>query len=46
MVDSYMISGGILLGLFLVYVIVFGVLWYFGSRKREVLKREAVEKQI
>jgi hypothetical protein len=41
-----MAGGGVILGLFFVYVIFFGVKWYCGSGKREVLRREAVEKQI
>jgi hypothetical protein len=45
-VNSYMASGGVILGLFFVYVIFFGVRWYCGSGQREVLRREAVEKQI
>ena len=46
MADSYMIGGEILLGVLLIYVIFYGVLWYVGSSKREVLKQEAVAKQI
>jgi hypothetical protein len=46
MADSYMAGGGIILALFAVYVIFFGVLWFFGSRKREQLKRDVVEKAI
>lgn len=34
------------MAMFLFYVICFGVLWFFGSRKREDLKREVVEKAI
>lgn len=45
-VDSYKDAGGLLFGLFMFYVLCFGVAWYFGSSKREQLKREAVEKQI
>jgi len=41
-----MAGGGIIFGLFIVYVIFFGVRWYCGSGQREVLRREAVEKQI
>ena len=44
--QSYMAGGGIILGLFIVYVLFFGVKWYCGASQREVLKREAVEKQI
>lgn len=43
---SYMAGGGIILALFFVYVLGFGVAWYCGSGKREVLKRQAVEKQL
>jgi len=41
-----MAGGGIILALFFVYVLGFGVAWYCGSGKREVLKRQAVEKQL
>lgn len=44
--DGYMAGGGIILAIFLVYVIVFGVLWYFGASKREQLKRDVVERAI
>lgn len=44
--QSYMAAGGVFLGLFIVYVIGFGVKWYCGSGQRETLRREAVEKQI
>lgn len=44
--NSYMAGGGVIFGLFIVYVIFFGVKWYCGAGQREVLKREAVEKQI
>lgn len=46
LVNSYMAGGGVIFGLFIVYVIFFGVRWYCGSGQREVLRREAVEKQI
>ena len=32
--------------MFAAYVIIFGVLWFVGARKREQLKREVVEKAI
>ena len=32
--------------MFAAYVLIFGVLWIFGARKREQLKREVVEKAI
>ena len=44
--ESYEVGGGIILGLFLIYVIAFGILWFFGSSKREQLKRDVVEKAI
>ena len=34
------------MALFIVYVAAFCICWYFGASKRELLKREAVEKQI
>jgi hypothetical protein len=44
--QSYMAGGGLILGLFFMYVIGFGIKWYCGSGQRENLRREAVEKQI
>lgn len=44
--NGYMAAGGVILGLFVVYVTFFGVKWYCGAGRREELKREAVEKQI
>ena len=44
--QSIEIGGGIILSLFAAYVIIFGVLWFVGARKREQLKREVVEKPI
>ena len=41
-----MVGGGIHLGFFGVYVIIFAVAWIYGSRQRERLKREVVEKQL
>jgi hypothetical protein len=41
-----MAGGGIILALFCIYLIAFGVAWFFGSRKREQLKRDVVEKAI
>lgn len=35
-----------LLGLFCVYVIIFGVAWCWGARKREALRRMIVDKQL
>jgi hypothetical protein len=45
-VNSYEAGGGVIFGLFFVYCVFFGVRWYCGSGQREVLRREAVEKQI
>jgi hypothetical protein len=41
-----MAGGGIILALFCVYLIGFGIAWFIGSGKREQLKREVVEKAI
>lgn len=41
-----MVAGGIILALFCVYVCSFCICWYFGSGKREQLKRDVVEKAI
>lgn len=43
---SYMAGGGIHLGFFVVYVIIFGVAWAIGSRQRERIRREVVERQL
>lgn len=32
--------------MFVVYVVVFGIVWYRGSSKREQMKRDVVEKAI
>lgn len=37
--QSFNAGGGIIFGLFIVYVICFGVAWYCGSGKREFLKK-------
>lgn len=42
-VTSFMEGGGIMFGIFVVYIIIFGIAWYKGSSKREFMKREAVE---
>ncbi len=34
------------MGLFCVYVIIFGVAWCWGARKREGLRRMIVDKQL
>ena len=39
---SYEAGGGIIFGIFIVYVILFGVKWYCGAGQRDVLRREAV----
>lgn len=44
--SSFTDAGGLILGLFLFYVVAFGVAWYCGYGKRDQLRREAVEKQI
>lgn len=44
--SSYIDGGGLLLGLFLFYFIVFGIAWYCGYQKRDQMRREVVEKQI
>lgn len=43
---SYKDGGGLLFGLFCFYVLCFGVAWYWGSGKREEMRRQAVEDQI
>ena len=40
--DSRVDAGGLLLAFFLFYVLAFGVAWFFGSRKRDQLRREFV----
>jgi len=44
--SSFTDAGGLILGLFLFYVVAFGVAWYCGHGKRDQLRRDAVEKQI
>lgn len=44
--SSFTDGGGLIFGLFLFYVVAFGVAWYCGHSKRDQLRREAVEKQI
>ncbi len=44
--SSFIDGGGLILGMFLFYVIAFGVAWYCGYQKRDQMRREAVEKQI
>lgn len=43
---SFIEGGGIIFGIFCVYIIVVGIAWYQGSSKREFMKREAVEKEL
>jgi hypothetical protein len=43
---SYVDAGGLILGMFLFYVLAFAVAWYCGHQKRDQMRREAVEKQI
>lgn len=45
-IKSYEAAGGLLLGLFCFYVTAFGVAWYFGSQRRDEIRRSVVEKQI
>lgn len=44
--SSFIDGGGLILGMFLFYVIAFGIAWYCGYQKRDQMRREAVEKQI
>jgi len=43
---SYLDAGGLLLGMFLFYLIAFAVAWYCGYQKRDQIRREVVERQI
>ena len=43
---SFIDGGGLILGMFLSYVLAFAVAWYCGYQKRDQMRREAVEKQI
>ena len=38
-VASYMGGGGLILGIFVAYVVFFAGRWYCGAQKREFLKR-------
>jgi hypothetical protein len=40
--DSRVDAGGLLLGLFLFYVLAFGIAWYCGAKKRDQLRRDFV----
>ena len=44
--DSFEIGGGIMLALFVAYIICFGYAWFRGSSKREQMKKDVVEKQL
>jgi len=44
--SSYQDAGGLMLGMFIFYVVTFGIAWNCGYKKRDQLRREAVEKQI
>jgi hypothetical protein len=44
--DSFNDAGGLIFAFFCTYVIAFGAAWYCGSKKRETLRRDAVDKQI
>jgi hypothetical protein len=44
--SSFKDGGGLILGMFLFYVLSFGIAWYCGYQKRDQMRREAVEKQI
>lgn len=43
---SYTDAGGLLLGMFLFYVLAFGIAWYCGYQVRDQVRRDVVEKQI
>ena len=44
--QSYQTGGLIIMLIFIVYVIFWGVLWFWGARKRETMRREIVERQL
>lgn len=44
--QSYESGGGILLGIFLLQVMLWGIVWCWGARKREGLRRSIVENQL
>jgi hypothetical protein len=41
-----MVGGGILLGLFVLQVVLWGIAWCWGARKREALRRSIVDRQL
>ena len=43
---SYMAGGGIILAMFIAYLIFWGVLWCWGARQRDDLRRTVVERQL
>ena len=44
--DSFEVGGGIILAFFGVYVIIAAFVWYKGHSKRDVLRKEAVEREL
>ena len=44
--SSYVDAGGLFVGLFAFYLICFGGAWYWGSSRREEMRKQAVEEQI
>lgn len=43
---GYKTGGGILLGLFVLEVVLWGIAWCWGARKREQMRRMIVDKQL
>lgn len=46
MFQSFTDGGGLILGFFLFYVVCFGIAWGIGFRKRDQMRRDAVEKAV
>jgi hypothetical protein len=46
MLNSFIDGGGLTLGFFLFYVTSFGVAWGWGYRKRDQMRKDAVEKAV
>lgn len=44
--SGYIDGGGILLGLFILEVTLWGIAWCWGARKREALRRSIVDRQL
>ena len=44
--SGYIDGGGILLGLFIIEVTLWGIAWCWGARKREALRRSIVDRQL